>query len=163
MQEVSVSAMATMSDNIERYIRGLLQRSGGGSLEIQRVALASLFRCVPSQINYVLQTRFTPERGYIIESRRGEGGYIRIIKVQVHSRQDLLLRIYRAASSGVTVGELRDYVDRLREESIVTEREARLIRVILADANGGERLSEKQRGQMLQRVIHMVLTASSER
>lgn len=155
--------MATMSDDIERYIRSMLKRAGGGRLEIQRVALASLFRCVPSQINYVLQTRFTPERGYIVESRRGEGGYIRIIKVQIHSRRDLLLRIYRSASRGVTSREVRGYVDRLREESIVTEREAGIIRIILADANGDERLSEKQRGQMLQRVIGMILTASSDR
>ncbi|MFO8059132.1 MAG: CtsR family transcriptional regulator [Bacillota bacterium] len=155
--------MATLSDDIERYISSLLQRAEGRRLEIQRVALASLFRCVPSQINYVLQTRFTPERGYIVESRRGEGGYIRIIKVQVHSRRDLLLRIYRSASRGLTPGEVRGYLDRLREESIVTPREARMIRGVLADPKGDEQLSENLRGHMFQRVIRMLLTASSDR
>jgi transcriptional regulator CtsR len=71
--------MAT-SDLIARFILDALD--GQGYAELQRASLAEQFRCVPSQINYVLSTRFSPEHGYVIESRRGGGGYIRIRRVQ---------------------------------------------------------------------------------
>ena len=70
-----------MSDLITARILQLLNDSGTNVAEIQRNELASVIGCVPSQINYVLSSRFTPEHGYIIESRRGGGGYIRITRV----------------------------------------------------------------------------------
>lgn len=157
--------MRTLSDDIERYIRQLLQRTDGQPLEVQRVALANRFRCVPSQINYVLQTRFTLERGYIVESRRGEGGYIRIIKVKSPSRRDLVMRIHRAATGGVAFRNVRDYINRMREESIISEREARLMMIALG-GNGsvsGWVLSDRERGEMLQRFLEMILSVSSRR
>ncbi len=69
-----------MSDLIERFLLQMLQDTGG-ACELQRNDLAERFSCVPSQINYVLTTRFSPEHGYIVESRRGGGGYIRITRV----------------------------------------------------------------------------------
>ena len=66
------------SDSIEEYIKELLGQSG--TAEIQRSNLADAFQVVPSQINYVIKTRFTESRGYIVESKRGGGGYIRIVK-----------------------------------------------------------------------------------
>jgi len=69
--------MATLAERIEAHLKQLLAASNG-IIEIQRRELARRFACVPSQINYVLETRFTPERGYRVESRRGGGGYIRI-------------------------------------------------------------------------------------
>ncbi len=158
--------MTTLSDDIERYIRHLLKRTDGQPLEVQRVALANRFRCVPSQINYVLQTRFTIERGYVVESRRGEGGYIRIIKVESPSRRHLLMRIHRTVADGVSLGNVRDYVNRLREESIISEREARLMLIALRGDHGsvsGWVLSERERGEMLQRFIEMILSVSSKR
>ena len=68
-----------ISDTIAEFINELLRDES--STEVQRAELASRFNCVPSQINYVISTRFSPERGYIVESRRGGGGYIRIIRV----------------------------------------------------------------------------------
>ena len=67
------------SDSIEEYIKELLGQSG--TAEIQRSNLADAFQVVPSQINYVIKTRFTESRGYIVESKRGGGGYIRIVKI----------------------------------------------------------------------------------
>ena len=69
--------MARMSDIIEDFIKQLINETDG-SIEIQRNELANYFKCVPSQINYVIDTRFTTERGYYVESRRGGGGYIKI-------------------------------------------------------------------------------------
>ena len=80
-----------MSDTIADFILDCLS-SGGGVAELQRRGLAERFSCVPSQINYVIETRFTPENGYLVESRRGGGGYIRITRVQV-DRQTLLMHV----------------------------------------------------------------------
>lgn len=73
--------MATLADAIERYIKELFARSPTGFIEIRRAELAVRFSCVPSQISYVLETRFTPERGYAVETRRGGGGYVRILRL----------------------------------------------------------------------------------
>ncbi|WP_148565104.1 CtsR family transcriptional regulator, partial [Streptococcus agalactiae] len=72
-------AIKNTSDNIEEYIKSLLEQSG--IAEIKRSNLADTFQVVPSQINYVIKTRFTESRGYVVESKRGGGGYIRIAKV----------------------------------------------------------------------------------
>ncbi len=77
-----------ISDLIACFISDMMD-SSDGTAELQRVELANKFGCVPSQINYVISTRFSPERGYIVESRRGGGGYIRIRRV--HTDPKLLL------------------------------------------------------------------------
>ena len=75
--------MRNISDIIECYLKKVLEMSEKDILEIKRSEVADKFQCVPSQINYVINTRFTIERGYIVESKRGGGGYIRIMKVQI--------------------------------------------------------------------------------
>ncbi|MBE7045324.1 MAG: CtsR family transcriptional regulator [Ruminococcaceae bacterium] len=72
-----------ISDRIETFLIELLKNEPDGSLEIGRNELASIFQCVPSQINYVIATRFGPQQGYLVESRRGGGGYLRIRRVQI--------------------------------------------------------------------------------
>ncbi|MGE5416731.1 MAG: CtsR family transcriptional regulator [Acidobacteriota bacterium] len=74
--------MRSLSDRIEQYIRVLIERSEQNEVEIQRVELAETFNCVPSQITYVLSTRFTPTEGYRTESRRGGKGFLRICKLE---------------------------------------------------------------------------------
>lgn len=80
-----------ISDSVANYILDLLNQENG-TAEIQRNELASYLGCVPSQINYVLTSRFTPEQGYIVESRRGGGGYIRITRMRL-SRSDMIMHI----------------------------------------------------------------------
>jgi len=80
----------SLIDVIEAFIRESVDDGGTGTFELQRGELAGRFSCVPSQINYVLSTRFTPERGYQVESRRGEGGYIRVIRVQMDGHTRLM-------------------------------------------------------------------------
>lgn len=82
-----------ISDIIEQYLKEVLDQNGREILEIKRNEIADKFQCVPSQINYVINTRFTSERGYIVESKRGGGGYIRIIKVKMNDEVDLLNNI----------------------------------------------------------------------
>lgn len=82
--------MKNISDVIEAYLKRVLQMSGEDIVEIKRSEIADRFECVPSQINYVIKTRFTVEKGYIVESKRGGGGYIRIIRLKPKSKQALL-------------------------------------------------------------------------
>ena len=79
-----------MSDLIANQILELLEQSSEGTAEIQRNTLAETIGCVPSQINYVISSRFTPERGYIVESKRGGGGYIRITEVRTGASSALM-------------------------------------------------------------------------
>ncbi len=79
-----------MSDLIANRILELLEGSAEGTAEIQRNTLAETIGCVPSQINYVISSRFTPERGYIVESKRGGGGYIRITEVRTGASSALM-------------------------------------------------------------------------
>ena len=80
-----------ISDSVANYILNLLNQENG-TAEIQRNELASYLGCVPSQINYVLTSRFTPEQGYIVESRRGRGGFIRITGIRL-SKSDMIIHI----------------------------------------------------------------------
>ena len=86
-----------MSDLVTQYILELLE-SSGGSAEIQRNELAGELGCVPSQINYVITSRFTPEQGYLVESRRGGGGYIRIMRMKL-DRSSALMHLINSIGS----------------------------------------------------------------
>ncbi|NGQ97148.1 CtsR family transcriptional regulator [Brevibacillus sp. SYP-B805] len=122
--------MRNISDVIEQYLKRILQESPDGSVEIQRSELAETFQCVPSQINYVINTRFTVEKGYIVESKRGGGGYIRIRKVQIVSRSKLQeLLTQELIGESITQGVGFAIIDRLHEEGIVNSRESDLMKV----------------------------------
>ncbi|QUL99613.1 MAG: CtsR family transcriptional regulator [Candidatus Fermentithermobacillus carboniphilus] len=110
--------MASLADMIEEYILSLL-KEGDGVAEIQRTMLASQFRCVPSQITYVLSSRFSPERGYIVESKRGGGGYIRVVKVNLEDASQIVSSIGPCISQE----EAYAYLDRLLDGGYI-ERQA---------------------------------------
>ena len=89
-----------ISDLIASFLQESLEEAENGVLEVQRSDLAQRFNCVPSQINYVMSTRFSPERGYIVESRRGGNGYIRITRVQI-DHQTLLMHVINSLGDEV--------------------------------------------------------------
>ncbi len=153
--------MANLSDYIERYLRKLLREANRSMIEVQRATLANRFRCVPSQINYVLKTRFTPERGYLIESRRGEGGYIRIIKISSDSERDLLLSMFQSAQEGVSPQKAAGYVDRLRDERVITAREADLMKVALG-VRGRRDLDDRRRSEILRGLLKVLMRTGSD-
>lgn len=117
--------MANLADDIEHYLKRHLQESP--VIEVQRVGLAAQFGCAPSQINYVLATRFTPERGYVVESRRGGGGYIRIIRLNLEEGDALHVLIHREIGDQLSQVEAEGYIDRLREQNIIDDREAAMM------------------------------------
>jgi transcriptional regulator CtsR len=95
--------------------------------------LADTFSCAPSQINYVLTTRFTAERGYLVESRRGGGGYLRIVKLGLDPEGKFQRLMAELIGEELSQDRANNLIDRLEEEEIFTKREAILIKSIFAD------------------------------
>ena len=119
--------MRNISDIIEGYLKEIIEISGKDHIEIKRSEVAEKFQCVPSQINYVINTRFTSDRGYLVESKRGGGGYIRIQKVRLHKKSDLIAQIISRLEAGASQTMAEDIVWRLLSEEVISKREAKLI------------------------------------
>ncbi|MGM0847130.1 MAG: CtsR family transcriptional regulator [Bacillota bacterium] len=119
--------MRNISDIIENYLKKVFESSGNEVVEIKRSEIADKFQCVPSQINYVINTRFTIERGYMVESKRGGGGYIRIMKVHSHDHAHLVDQLISLVDSRVAQSSAEDLVYRLVEEEVITLREAKIM------------------------------------
>ena len=124
--------MAKLSNSIEEFLNELIYESGG-ALEIQRSKISDQFNCAPSQINYVLTTRFTPFKGYYVESRRGGGGYIRIVKVKLEDDEDKLDTFLSFIGDSITKNNSDDVLKELVRLDKVTKREMELMKVSLSD------------------------------
>ena len=125
-----------LADTIAKLIEQMLEESDG-SLELQRNELATRLGCVPSQISYVITSRFTPERGYIIESRRGGGGCIRIVKKQMQ-RNEYLMHFFYAIGDAISERDTAAYLQNLLGNELITEREAKMIRAATSDSALGD-------------------------
>jgi len=126
-----VGSVSTLADHIEAYIKRMIRENQGRAIELSRAQLADAFACVPSQINYVLTTRFSLERGYIVESRRGGGGYIRIGRVQVEDVHEDAFDLISQVGSQISEKEMENILARLLDHQIITSRQARIIRGII--------------------------------
>ena len=120
-----------MSDKIEAFITELFKNEQNDYLELGRNELAQIFNCVPSQINYVIQTRFNPARGYNVESKRGGGGYIRIYKI---SENDLLLNILNSIPPTSSARFSNTIIENLLASKLITLSEARIMLSAVSDA-----------------------------
>lgn len=119
--------MSNITDIIERYLKQTLRARGENMIEIKRSEIADQFKCVPSQINYVINTRFTAEKGYIIESKRGGGGYIRIFRIEHEESSELIDEIIKMVTPQVSQQRAEDVLYRLLEKEVITEREHKLM------------------------------------
>ncbi|MFJ1626610.1 CtsR family transcriptional regulator [Marinilactibacillus psychrotolerans] len=142
-----------MSDIIEAYLKKVLNQQE--KVEIRRSEIAELFDCVPSQINYVINTRFTIQQGYLVESKRGGGGYIRIIKVQLLDDSDVLDTMIEIIGKSISERDAQSVVQRLYENDIISKREAKLMLVAVDKTMyTGERIIDNQiRANMLKSMI----------
>lgn len=120
--------MRNISDIIEDYLKNVLEDNKSNTIEIKRSEIADQFQCVPSQINYVIKTRFTVEKGYIVESKRGGGGYIRISRIQHKDEADMFEEVMALVQPRVSQSAAVDVIERLYEQQIITKREAILIK-----------------------------------
>jgi transcriptional regulator of stress and heat shock response len=127
MQLMEGEHLRSISDIIEEYLKKILEKSKDDILEIKRSEIASKFQCVPSQINYVINTRFTIERGYLVESKRGGGGYIRIIKVRPNSKKQFIDQMLSLVGNKISQTAATDIIENLLTEEVITNREARLM------------------------------------
>ncbi|WP_294352803.1 CtsR family transcriptional regulator [uncultured Clostridium sp.] len=125
--------MARLSDIIEEFIKNLLIENGGNQIQIQRNELADQFRCAPSQINYVLTTRFTYEKGYVIESRRGGGGYIVIKQVTYKGANERNNLIYQVIGDSITNNGAVTLLQSLYESKLITIRELEIMKMAVND------------------------------
>ncbi|MBE6564354.1 MAG: CtsR family transcriptional regulator [Ruminococcaceae bacterium] len=122
-----------ISDAIANLIEQLLADNNGYA-EIRRNDLADRLGCVPSQINYVISSRFTPELGYVIESRRGGGGYIRIIKKQL-GRDEYLMHFFCAIGEQIDEQAAAAFIANLSADSLISAREAHIMKSALSSAS----------------------------
>lgn len=120
-----------LSDYIENMILEQLQAEGG-STELRRNELAQQLGCVPSQVTYVLSSRFTPARGYQVESYRGGGGYVRVTRIAL-DRNSYLMHCFHAVGERIDRASASAILSNLRDNDILTEREAALLGGCLSD------------------------------
>ena len=119
------------SDHIEAYIKAILEQSG--MVELQRSQLADTFQVGPSQINYVIKTRFTESRGYLVESKRGGGGYIRIGRIEFSNHHEMLRDLLYSVGEEVSQVVFEDVLRLLFEQDLVTRQEMNLLLAMATD------------------------------
>ncbi|HOK50092.1 MAG TPA: CtsR family transcriptional regulator [Sedimentibacter sp.] len=125
--------MSKLSDIIEAFIKELMDANNNDAIEIQRNILAQQFDCSPSQINYVLTTRFTNDRGYVVESRRGGGGYIRIFRVRASMEEELKRILNETIGDSITLNKAIDLLNVFMERNIITAKEKAIMQSVLSD------------------------------
>ncbi len=129
--------MSSLTEVIESYINELFQQeeqdnSGeADKVSLRRKDVAERFGCVPSQINYVLRSRFTPERGYIVESQRGGNGYIRILKISYDMPEERAQHISRIVGDAITDADAKRLLCALQARGMINARERLLIEIAL--------------------------------
>ena len=121
-----------LSEHIAKLIEEMIEE-GEGSTNLRRNDLAQKLGCVPSQVSYVISSRFTPERGYLTESRRGGGGYIRIVRVPM-TKDRYLMHFFQAIGQSLSEDEARAYIRNLAENEVITSREAAIIAAAISSS-----------------------------
>ncbi len=123
--------MPSLTKIIEEYIRDLFEENSGETVSLRRKDLAEQFGCVPSQINYVLRSRFTPEKGFIVESQRGGHGFIRIARITFSVPQERISHIDELVGKVITEQEARNLLRSFQERGFLSDRERLLLEVAL--------------------------------
>jgi len=148
----------SLSREIEQYIKKMLEKHS--IIEVQRSELAEFFKCVPSQINYVLSTRFTPSQGYLVESRRGGGGYLRIVKLSWTDYSGRkFLELFNNLSMDMDQWEAEGILRRLKEEELITSREYHILKAVID--RDVLQVGLPQRDRVRSRIIQAALAALS--
>jgi transcriptional regulator CtsR len=148
-----------ISDMIARFITEMLEEANGIA-ELQRAELAARFNCVPSQINYVISTRFSPEHGYIVESRRGGGGYIRIKRVKGPQKQRIM-HIVNAIGNQIDTASASAFVTNAYNSGLISRNVAKLIMAAVSD-NALRPLQGEQRDEVRANLLkHLLIYTNS--
>ena len=142
-----------ISDVIEEFIKDLFDEDNE-QIEIQRNELAEHFNCVPSQINYVISTRFKPSQGYYVESKRGGGGHILIKKV-TNTKEDYILHIISNIGNELSANEVDILISDFLTYNIITAKEAKLLKVATSDnvLNVNKEIKDKLRARIFKNML----------
>ena len=149
-----------MSDLVANYIMRALDESDGNA-EIQRNVLAGELGCVPSQINYVITSRFTPEQGYIVESKRGGGGYIRITRVTT-DRRSAIMHIVNSIGDKLSSSSAAIMLRNMKDSGIISAYDSALMSAALSDKAYGDTPPQKRdslRASIFKKLLitHMII------
>lgn len=151
-----------LSDAIEQFIKTMLSQEAP-EVELRRNELAEYFNCAPSQINYVLATRFTPDHGYIIESRRGGGGYIRIFRMAQDTSEQLIYLLNERVGDAIDALSASHLVQQLLERELVTEGEAAMMNAALSPQALSLPLSAEMKDALRARILKNMLLEVARR
>ena len=150
--------MPRLSDMIEEFIKQMIEQASENQLQIQRNELANQFSCAPSQINYVLTTRFTTDKGYCIESKRGGGGCIVIRRVEYVNDEYLIDIINKKIGDSLTFDAAYQIVENIFDNDIISKREADIMKMAVNDRNLSESNNKnKTRADILKAMIMVIL------
>ncbi|AUM89536.1 CtsR family transcriptional regulator [Clostridium botulinum] len=151
--------VARLSDIIEDFIKEMFQENNESELQIKRNELANYFSCAPSQINYVLTTRFTEDKGYYIESKRGGGGCIIIKRIEFTDNKNLKEIIVDRIGNSITYDNAINIIDGLVETAFITEREAIIMKIAINDRVFGNIDANKNmlRANILKNIIMVII------
>jgi transcriptional regulator CtsR len=150
--------VAKLSDVIEAFIKDMLESTHKSQVEIKRNELANYFGCAPSQINYVLTTRFTMDRGYYVESRRGGGGFILVRRISYSENKPLIDIIHEKIGESLTYDSACGILDSLFDNSMITERELNIIKVSLNGRILGSSVNKnKLRAEIMKGILIVIL------
>jgi transcriptional regulator of stress and heat shock response len=158
-----VLPMSMLSDNIETFIKALFEDMR--QIDVRRNELAEYFRCAPSQINYVLATRFSTDKGYYIESRRGGGGYIRIVRIDMDDGDYLLHLATQGIGEEVSETDARRIIECLLEKEIATKREAMLLAAAISSQSIAAPMAIKDhlRANILKHMVIALIREEAEK
>ena len=149
--------MAKLSNSIEEFLNSLLE-DADGILEIQRSKISDRFNCAPSQINYVLTTRFTPYKGYYVESRRGGGGYIRIVRVEIKNKNRMEKILNDEIGDSITKDKSDQIIEELKNLEYISARECELLKVSLSDRSLAKAENKNElRADILKNIMLVIL------
>jgi len=150
--------MSSISNIIEDFIKDLMKNES--TIQIQRNELANLFNCAPSQINYVLTTRFTIEKGYYIESKKGGGGYVKIAKLNENKVKYILKIINENLKNEISFRDSKKIIEGLYEMNTITYRESQIILNSIDDKSLNipiTGIKEKVRANILRNILIGIL------
>ena len=152
-----------LSDTIEQFIKDMMQQEQQAEIDLKRNELAEYFHCAPSQINYVLSTRFTPDHGYVTSSQRGGGGYIRIVRIVRSGTEQLRYLLNERIGESLTAGEAQILCGQLAEHNIVSGRDAQLMAAAVAPAALSVPVPESVKDVMRARILRNMLLNIAQR
>ena len=154
---------SSLTKIIEEYIAQLLEENEEGDISLRRKDLAERFGCVPSQINYVLRSRFAPENGFLVESQRGGHGYIKVIQLTFSNCDEEVVHLADLVVTAITEQETRKLLVNLQNRDVISPRERLIIEVALRSQEENGRslfdISPYRRDLMRAELLKKILTS----